>query len=171
MVEEPVFEFFATPVQVTLHRALRQARGLRPGRAAVAPVDEVLPDVFRTQPRPLEVRVDQLVPERLVHLDEVRDGDDLQIVLPRDRDEVRNTLHLNEPPDLPGRLSPGQAAQISEILEFFHLRLRNLISDAMPEKKTEKMTLEPRHWQELIDLQAHLAEYLRGIGDPEHGVK
>jgi predicted component of type VI protein secretion system len=88
----------------------------------------------------------------------------------RERDEIRNTLHANEPPILPQRLSPGQAAQVSEILEYFHLRIRSLIAESQPEKKSGKMTIEPQRWQELLDMQARLAEYLRAIGDPEQGV-
>lgn len=86
----------------------------------------------------------------------------------RERDEIRNTLHLNEPPGLPQRMSPGQAAQMSEVLEYFHLRLRNLIADTQGEKKSGNMVVEQERWQDLVDMQARLAEYLRAIGDPEH---
>jgi pSer/pThr/pTyr-binding forkhead associated (FHA) protein len=80
--------------------------------------------------------------------------------------DMQATLHALEPPDLPDRMTPGQAAQLAEILEFLHVRLRNLIQSVSIENKTSKVTLDFRQWQGLIDLQARLAEYLRQIGNP-----
>jgi hypothetical protein len=80
--------------------------------------------------------------------------------------DMQATLHALEPPELPDRLTPGQAAQLAEILEFLHVRLRNLIHSASVENKTSKITLDLRQWQGLIDLQARLSEYLRQIGNP-----
>lgn len=80
--------------------------------------------------------------------------------------DMQATLHALEPPDLPDRMTPGQAAQLAEILEFLHVRLRNLIHSASVENKTSKITLDLRQWQGLIDLQARLSEYLRQIGNP-----
>lgn len=80
--------------------------------------------------------------------------------------DMQATLHALEPPDLPDRMTPGQAAQLAEILEFLHVRLRNLIHSASVENKTSKITLDLRQWQGLIDLQARLSEYLRLIGNP-----
>lgn len=81
--------------------------------------------------------------------------------------DMQATLHALEPPDLPDRMTPGQAAQLAEILEFLHVRLRNLIHSASVENKTSKITLDLRQWQGLIDLQARLSEYLRQIGNPQ----
>jgi pSer/pThr/pTyr-binding forkhead associated (FHA) protein len=81
--------------------------------------------------------------------------------------DMQATLHALEPPDLPDRMTPGQAAQLAEILEFLHVRLRNLIQSASVENKTSKITLDLRQWQSLIDLQARLSEYLRLIGNPQ----
>jgi hypothetical protein len=80
--------------------------------------------------------------------------------------DMQATLHALEPPELPDRLTPGQAAQLAEILEFLHVRLRNLVHSASVENKTSKITLDLRQWQGLIDLQARLSEYLRQIGNP-----
>jgi hypothetical protein len=80
--------------------------------------------------------------------------------------DMQATLHALEPPELPDRLTPGQAAQLAEMLEFLHVRLRNLIHSASVENKTSKITLDLRQWQGLIDLQARLSEYLRQIGNP-----
>ena len=80
--------------------------------------------------------------------------------------DLQATFYSTEPPELPDRLSPGQAAQLSELLEFLHIRLRNLLASARPENATRRMVLDERRWQSLLDLQSLLAEYLRGIGEP-----
>lgn len=73
-----------------------------------------------------------------------------------------------DPPDLPSRLSPGQAAQLSEVLEFVHLQLRELVADVQADRKGEKIEIEFNRWQHLLDLQARISEYLRQIGNPEN---
>ncbi|NLY00473.1 MAG: FHA domain-containing protein [Rhodopirellula sp.] len=71
------------------------------------------------------------------------------------------------PPELPESLSPGQAAQLSEVLQYLHLRIRGLIRTVRVSSKSEQVTLEQRQWQNLLDLQDRLAGYLRAIGEPE----
>ena len=80
--------------------------------------------------------------------------------------DLQATLHKLEPPELPDRLSPAQAAQLAELLDYVHIRLRNLLSSASMEGKGERVTLDLRQWQSLLDLQSRLAEYLRAISDP-----
>ena len=80
--------------------------------------------------------------------------------------DLQATIHALEPPELPERLTPGQAAQLAELLEFLHLRLRNFITSARPDSKTSDVVLDIRQWQSLIDLQARLSEYLREVGEP-----
>ena len=80
--------------------------------------------------------------------------------------DLQATIHALEPPELPERLTPGQAAQLAELLEFVHLRLRNLIQSGVADNKSGKVSLEVRQWQALMDLQARIAEYLREVGEP-----
>jgi hypothetical protein len=84
-----------------------------------------------------------------------------------EREDIQSTMHLLEPPQLPERLSPGQAAQLCELLEYLHLRIRRLLQTARTDEKTERVTLDVRRWQDLVDLQSRLAEYLREIGEPD----
>jgi pSer/pThr/pTyr-binding forkhead associated (FHA) protein len=84
-----------------------------------------------------------------------------------DNSDARATLHALMPPELPDRLSPGQAAQLAELLEYLHIRIRGLISTVKMDERTETVTLDARRWQSLLDLQARLAGYLRQIGEPE----
>ncbi|MDZ7617239.1 MAG: FHA domain-containing protein [Patescibacteria group bacterium] len=83
-----------------------------------------------------------------------------------DDPDVQATLHTLLPPELPQNLGPGQAAQLAELLYFVHLRLRGLIQSAKPKGKSDRMTLETRQWQNLLDLQDRIAGYLRAVGEP-----
>ena len=80
--------------------------------------------------------------------------------------DARTTLHTLVPPELPRSLSPGQAAQLAELLHYCHLRIRGLLASVQSRPKSERVTLEQRQWQNLVDLQARLAGYLRSIGEP-----
>ncbi|WP_297035342.1 FHA domain-containing protein [Thermogutta sp.] len=72
------------------------------------------------------------------------------------------------PPEIPADLSPAQLAQLAELLQFFHLRLRRVIRTGTVHaaSEDEHVTLDQRQWQSLLDLYARLAEYLRAIGEP-----
>jgi hypothetical protein len=80
--------------------------------------------------------------------------------------DVQKTLHTLRAPGLPEGLSPGQAAEVSEIIEYIHLRLRDLIETATVKSAKDPITLDYEQWQNLLDLQALLAVYLRQIGEP-----
>jgi pSer/pThr/pTyr-binding forkhead associated (FHA) protein len=73
-----------------------------------------------------------------------------------------------DPPHLPDRLSPGQAAQLTEVLEFLHGHVRQVITEADLEKRkhNRQVVLDADHWQRLLDAQAYLSEYMRRISDP-----
>ncbi|GIW91201.1 MAG: peptide-binding protein [Pirellulaceae bacterium] len=73
----------------------------------------------------------------------------------------------HEPPELPARLSPAQAAQLYELLEYIHRRIRDLIQSVKPVNAAGRVTLDWAEWQELLDVQARLAEYMHAIGSPE----
>ncbi len=83
-----------------------------------------------------------------------------------DDPDVQATLHTLLPPELPTDLGPGQAAQLAELLYYIHLRLRGLIVSTSPRGKSDRITLEQRQWQNLLDLQDRLACYLRAVGEP-----
>ena len=82
-------------------------------------------------------------------------------------DSLHSTLHIPAAPEIPGGLSPGQAAQLSEIFEFLHLQGRSLVQSAALPEGASQVTIDLAQWQQLLDLQAQLAEYLRRIGEPE----
>jgi pSer/pThr/pTyr-binding forkhead associated (FHA) protein len=80
--------------------------------------------------------------------------------------EARAALHTLLPPDLPSHLTPGQAAQLAELLQFLHFRVR-FILHSVKGKRGDRVTIDQRQWQNLVDIHARLAEYIRSIGDPE----
>lgn len=84
-------------------------------------------------------------------------------------EDLQSTLHIPGPPDLPESLSPGQAAQISELLEYLHLRARQLLQNAVVEENVGRVVIPLTHWQDLLEMQSQLAEYMRRIGDPGQG--
>lgn len=81
-------------------------------------------------------------------------------------EHAQSTLHTLVPPELPARLSPGQAAQLSELIEYLHIRIRLLIETVQIDEDSETVQLDLRQWQGLVELQTRLASYLRTIGDP-----
>ncbi len=80
--------------------------------------------------------------------------------------DLQATLHALEPPEIPERMSPGQAAQLAELLDFLHIRLRNLIASVQVDGKSSRIQLDVRQWQAIVDLQSRVSEYLRQIGNP-----
>ena len=75
-------------------------------------------------------------------------------------------LHTLAPPELPTELSPGQAAQLAELLQYVQLRLRALVETGK-KSRGERISLEQRQWQNLLDLHNRVAGYLRAVGEPE----
>lgn len=74
---------------------------------------------------------------------------------------------IKVPPELPQKLSPLQAAQMCEVLEFCHVRVREALAGMKAEPQHKRVIVDERHWQNLIDLQWRLAEYARSIAEPK----
>ena len=87
----------------------------------------------------------------------------------KDREGIQAMFFELQPPDLPERLSPGQAAQLSEVIEYLAITIRQLI-ESVREEKGERVSLDACCWQNLVDLQCRLAEYVRKIGEPDSEV-
>ena len=65
-----------------------------------------------------------------------------------------------------GRSTEDEAAQLAELLEYLHIKLRTLIAGVQLDKKGDHALLETRQWQAVLDIQSRLSEYLRQIGNP-----
>lgn len=90
---------------------------------------------------------------------------DLELDWGADQD-AQKTLHAILPPELPEDMSPGQAAQLCELLDFIHVTMRSLIRSIGVTPNEQRVTLSAREWQRLLDLHGRLAMYIRQIGDP-----
>lgn len=69
-------------------------------------------------------------------------------------------------PELPQRLSPGQAAQLVELLNYVFARVRGVLEAARVDERAHEVRLDERPWQALIDLQSRLAESIRAVSEP-----
>ena len=91
------------------------------------------------------------------------------VAVKADRQEdpsCHKALLAHAPPKLPDRLSPGQAAQLSEVVEFLHMYVRRVVNDVELDKRKKNVELTREQWQKMIDVQARLSEYLRRISNP-----
>lgn len=85
----------------------------------------------------------------------------------QDEEDLQATIHVVEPPELPTGLSPAQAAQLSELIEYLHQRIRHLLASVSISGDETEIKLDAERWQRVLDLQARLASYLREIGEPD----
>jgi hypothetical protein len=76
-------------------------------------------------------------------------------------------MRLQELPSIPDDLSPGQKAQLCEILDYVQSRLHKLIETAKADDNNQEVTLKLGAWQRLLDTQARLSTMTRQIADPD----
>lgn len=74
---------------------------------------------------------------------------------------------VREIPSIPDNLSPGQKAQLCEILDFLQHRLCKLVETAKIDETSQSVTLKLSSWQRLLGVQARLGEMHRKISNPE----
>jgi predicted component of type VI protein secretion system len=75
-------------------------------------------------------------------------------------------LIASQPPGVPDRMSPGQAAQLCEILEYVEGRLHRLTEAARMDESNGTVTLGLGPWQQLVQLQSRLGVMIRKIANP-----
>lgn len=76
-------------------------------------------------------------------------------------------IQTPEVPQIPDDLSPGQKAQVCEILDFVQSRIHRLIETARIDEDEQEVVLTLANWQRLVDLQARLATMTRRVADPD----
>lgn len=74
------------------------------------------------------------------------------------------SLIADEPPQLPVRLSPGQSAQLNQLLDYLYMHLRRLIGEGAMKNRAEQVEVPLAQWQQLLDLQSRIAELQRKLG-------
>ncbi len=68
---------------------------------------------------------------------------------------------------IPHGMSPGQAAELRELLDYLHTNMRAVVEGAVVDDKENLATLDIRAWQKFLATQSELAEIIRGIEDPQ----
>lgn len=74
----------------------------------------------------------------------------------------------NGPPEIPARLRPIQAAQLSDLLSYLHARLAQIIEQSAEVAQNEEAWIEVPQptWQKVLQLEMTLAQYLLKLGEP-----
>jgi hypothetical protein len=119
---------------------------------------------LRNEGRPTSTQLDDDDERR------IREASSLDFELNIGRDEdLQATLHVLQPPTLPRKLTPVQAAQLAELIEYLHMRIRRLLESVHIDERAKpaEVRLDMRQWQNLIDIQARLSSYLHDVGNPE----
>lgn len=70
-------------------------------------------------------------------------------------------------PTLPRGLSPGQAAELREVLDHIHMGLRGLVENGVVAEKERRVEIDQRAWQRLLVVQSDISEWIRAIEDPQ----
>jgi pSer/pThr/pTyr-binding forkhead associated (FHA) protein len=82
-------------------------------------------------------------------------------------ESVRALRDMNQPPQLPERLSPSQAAQLAELFEYFHARIGEVVDSVKINDKRASINVDIATWQLMLQLYSRISELIRGIADPD----
>jgi hypothetical protein len=70
-------------------------------------------------------------------------------------------------PELPQKLTPSQAARLSEILDFLHRGLCSATENLIVVEDLGEVTIPFADWQKIQAVQMLLARYLRAVAEPD----
>jgi pSer/pThr/pTyr-binding forkhead associated (FHA) protein len=74
----------------------------------------------------------------------------------------------NKPlPPLPQKMSPSQAARLSELLDFLHRNLTTATENIRANEEGSQVTLSYQDWQRVLAVQMLLARYVRAVAEPD----
>jgi hypothetical protein len=96
------------------------------------------------------------------------EDDDFASFPPGTHDDVGD-LFPKGAPDVPEGLRPLQRAQISDLLAYLHEQLGSVLQAAAEEERADgsrTIRCDWQRWQQLLELQSRLAQYLRRIAEP-----
>lgn len=81
-------------------------------------------------------------------------------------EEDRVDVFKRSPPELPRRLTPAQAAQLSEVVDFLHRALADAIDMVHIPQRSREARLPLANWQRVQMVLTALANYSRQVGEP-----
>lgn len=67
----------------------------------------------------------------------------------------------------PRGLSPGQAAELRELLDHIHSGMRSVIEHAVVDEKQGTAVINGQAWQKLLSIQSQVSVLIREIEDPQ----
>jgi len=70
-------------------------------------------------------------------------------------------------PPLPQRMSPSQAARLSELLEFLHHHLTAATAHVQANEDATQVALNFADWQRILHIEMMLARYVRAVSEPD----
>jgi FHA domain len=94
------------------------------------------------------------------------DPDDMEFSTDVDRTRSARGGQSTDP-CLPKGMSPGQAAELRELLDYLHEGLRVVFDSASVDEQAGKVVMDFRCWHSLLRTQAELAQLIRAIEDPQ----
>lgn len=68
---------------------------------------------------------------------------------------------------LPRGLTPGQAAELRELLDHIHSGMRIVLDGATVDEKENSVVINQKAWQNLLMTQSEISELIRLIEDPQ----
>lgn len=81
--------------------------------------------------------------------------------------EAARQASLQSPPPVPYRLSPSQAAQLAELLEYIHEGIGEVVGGIQTNEHRGTISVSHNNWQSLLQVYSRLAEIIRSISDPD----
>lgn len=81
-------------------------------------------------------------------------------------EEEKVDIFKRSPPELPTRLTPAQAAQLSEVVDFLHRALADAIDMVHIPPRSREARLPLANWQRVQMVLSALASYSRQVGEP-----
>lgn len=94
---------------------------------------------------------------------------DLDLNLTEPITQAGGSLYIgNKPlPPLPQKMTPSQAARLSEQLDFLHKHLTGATENVRANEDASQVTLTYADWQRILGVQMLLARYVRAVAEPD----
>jgi hypothetical protein len=70
-------------------------------------------------------------------------------------------------PELPRGMSPGQAAELRELLDHVHAGLRSIVDGGVMDDTRRVVEIPQEMWSKLLQVQSEVAVWIRAIEDPQ----
>ncbi len=67
---------------------------------------------------------------------------------------------------VPRRLSAGQAAELRDLLDYFHNGMSGVLDRGVAQEDSRRVVVDAKSWQSFLALQGEVSELIRKIDDP-----